>query len=215
MKYIYLGLSVVCASGILLLTTGYAQERTAGNSTELQMTWSALNSLVQSANAKIAIVDGKVAQIQLCNKTGLAYAPGPGADAHGCIDNPKILALQTSVANLANITNTYIKNANTCGTAQKWFNGSACVAPTAAGTATFDSCYYKAARFGTFVPCGADEVMTGMCSSGRDADCPIPGGALYSRDVETMGGTFYPYTGGAERGGHAFSVARCCKIKLK
>ena len=73
--------------------SAHAQERSAAGSVDLQMTWTALNSLVQSSVAKSDMVNARVDQVVICNRKAMLYAPGSGADADGCIENSKIVAL--------------------------------------------------------------------------------------------------------------------------
>ncbi|PZP38965.1 MAG: hypothetical protein DI585_05710 [Pseudomonas fluorescens] len=85
-----------------------AQERSASGSVDLQMTWTALNSLVQSSVAKSDMVNARVDQVVVCNRKAMLYAPGGGADADGCIENSKITALNQRVDTI----NTQISNIN-------------------------------------------------------------------------------------------------------
>lgn len=77
----------------LHVTTISAQERSASGSVDLQMTWTALNSLAQTAMVKSDMVDARVDQVVACNRKAMLYAPGAGADGDGCIENSKITAL--------------------------------------------------------------------------------------------------------------------------
>lgn len=56
----------------------YAQERTAGGSFDTQMTWTALSTLVKSADAKADMVNVRVDQVVACSRRGMLYAPNAG-----------------------------------------------------------------------------------------------------------------------------------------
>lgn len=62
-----------------------AQERAAGGSTDVQMTWSALVAKVDNANAKTDAANTRIDQAIACAKKGKLYAPDYSkADASGC-----------------------------------------------------------------------------------------------------------------------------------
>ncbi len=99
------------------------QERAAGGPVETQMTWSALSEMVKSANLKTDGVNARVDQIVVCNRKAMAYAPGfAGADSEGCIENSKLLALQTRTTTLE----TRMTAVGQCGAAGSLYNGSGC-----------------------------------------------------------------------------------------
>lgn len=86
-----------------------AIERTAGNSTEVQMTWGALKDLIDSANQRITILDGKVSQIVKCNAKAKLYVPEADPklkDADGCIVNQEIVNLQTDMKSVLDCAKT-------------------------------------------------------------------------------------------------------------
>ena len=70
----------------LCAITATAQERAASGDMDVQVTWTALKSEVDSAKAGTEIVKVKVDQVIKCNKKMMLYAPGAsGADGDGCI----------------------------------------------------------------------------------------------------------------------------------
>lgn len=82
-----------------------AQERSAGGPVDTQMTWSALTTLVNAANAKSDAVNSRVDQVVVCARKGKVYAPAPqvGADAQGCLSaTVDFTAINTAITNLTN-----------------------------------------------------------------------------------------------------------------
>jgi len=121
-----------------------AQERTAGTTLDTQMTWSALNTRVESASNKANAVNTRVDQVAVCGGKGLVYAPGSaGADAQGCKQATTDPAVTTAITNLQNSVNalsssvtsanTTIGTVLTCSKQGQFFNGTTCVSP-ATGT---------------------------------------------------------------------------------
>lgn len=83
-------------------SVGIAQERSAGNVTEMQ-TWSSLKSLVSSATQRAEVLDTKLQMIIACNDNFMLYVPGkpqvPGKPK-GCIENTLIKNLESAVDGL-------------------------------------------------------------------------------------------------------------------
>lgn len=75
--------------GLTLVHIGQSQERAAGSSVDVQMSWSALSTMVNAVDTKTTAVNSRVDQIVVCSRKGMVYAPGAaGIDADGCL-NPK------------------------------------------------------------------------------------------------------------------------------
>ncbi len=75
--------------GLTLVHVGQTQERAAGSSVDVQMSWSALSTMVQAVDTKTTAVNSRVDQIVVCSKKGMVYAPATaGIDTDGCL-NPK------------------------------------------------------------------------------------------------------------------------------
>lgn len=63
-----------------------AQERAAGGTLDVQMTWSALQAKVSDANAKSTAAHTRIDMIEACNKGRMLYAPkDTAADTNGCV----------------------------------------------------------------------------------------------------------------------------------
>lgn len=145
--------TVVCLGSIAM-----AQERAAGGTVETQMTWHALSSLVEDAKTKTEAVSLRVDQIVKCNNKAMAYAPGAGADADGCIENSKLLALQVRATNLETRTNSVVN----CGASGYFFNGSTCVAIPNKPIVTSNCGWVMYTTGNHDLVCPANKVQTGL-----------------------------------------------------
>ena len=96
----FLGLVALCA----LATPLHAQERTAGGSLNNQMTWTALKSLSEQANANAKTAKILAEAIAACGQKSMLYSPGQtGADAQGCkpaMPDPSTLNINTYTKSL-------------------------------------------------------------------------------------------------------------------
>ncbi len=114
MKVITLAISAIALSAVSSLAM--AQERAAGGSADLQMTWTSLKLMADQANdnAKIAGIAAndarsKADKVIACNAKQKLYAPEhPTKDADGCIAvfEPKDLRIKTA---------TFSPGGSTCG----------------------------------------------------------------------------------------------------
>ncbi len=69
----------------LLVPVGYAQERTASGNFASEASWTALQSLVQGANANAKAAHIRLNQMEVCGTKGMLYAPSAtGVDTQGC-----------------------------------------------------------------------------------------------------------------------------------
>ncbi len=105
-----------CLLTLLVFTTGilHAQERAAGSSVDVQMSWSALSTMVNAVDTKTTAVNSRVDQIVLCSKKGMVYAPGAaGIDADGCL-NPKNSDLVDKIILCGDTGLIYDKPSDTC-----------------------------------------------------------------------------------------------------
>lgn len=74
------------AATLLLAGTAHAQERAAAGTTETQMTWSALKSLVEKAETNSTAAHSRIDQLVDCGKLNMLYGPGHAkANTKGCI----------------------------------------------------------------------------------------------------------------------------------
>lgn len=74
---------VMMAGGLLVGGAVQAQERSAGGSLDMQMTWSALKTIVDGANAKSDAAHQRIDRIIACSKRGMAYVPTDEAETTG------------------------------------------------------------------------------------------------------------------------------------
>lgn len=84
--------SVLCTGLCAMMAfSAQAQERSAAGATDTQMTWSALKSLVDKANAESQGAHTRIDQMVACTAKSMFYAPDvKGADKTGCISNADI-----------------------------------------------------------------------------------------------------------------------------
>ncbi|WP_142781090.1 hypothetical protein [Agrobacterium sp. T29] len=117
MKIILLALAALS-----LITAAFAQERTAAGTVENQMSWSALNTKIATANSKADAVNSRVEQVVVCGRKGMLYAPGQaGADGQGCV----VSKLDSSYVNMLNDINSNLTNINSCAANGSVYNRSA------------------------------------------------------------------------------------------
>lgn len=98
-----------------------AQERTAGNAMDVQMTWSTLKTLVDGANQKTEAVDSKIEQNIKCNAKAKLYVPSAPAnlkDTDGCIDNKPLIDLTDRVK----VTEVNLEKLLKCGETGQSYN---------------------------------------------------------------------------------------------
>jgi len=79
---------------------------------------------------------------------------------------------------------------------------------------TLSSCQNRAGYFGVHVYCGAGQIVTKVCSAGRDPDCIAQAGTLmtkgsYTRDGFVGPSSEYTLTSPAK----VFTVLTCCTIQ--
>ncbi len=95
----------------------HSQERSAGSSVDVQMSWSALSTMVNAVDTKTTAVNSRVDQLVVCSKKGMVYAPGAaGIDADGCL-NPKNTVNTTDYDNVVACNDQgliYDKSARAC-----------------------------------------------------------------------------------------------------
>lgn len=78
---------ITTAAFALACTVGHAQERTAGGTTETQMTWSTLSNQISTVTSQLNGLDTKIKRVEECGRDGQLYAPGAAdADTRGCLD---------------------------------------------------------------------------------------------------------------------------------
>ncbi|RYG60598.1 MAG: hypothetical protein EON60_06580 [Alphaproteobacteria bacterium] len=76
----------ILAAGMVITPFAHTQERTAGNTTDVQMSWSILSNKIQTNTAKTDAVTARVDQSVTCGKKGMVYGPGADdADDDGCV----------------------------------------------------------------------------------------------------------------------------------
>ncbi len=78
-------LYVVIGIMAMVGTTAQSLESTANGSLDTQASWSALKNLIDINGMGINLLKVDVNKIRACNSQKKLWAPGPGADADGCV----------------------------------------------------------------------------------------------------------------------------------
>lgn len=106
-RYMALALMVACAG------TAGAQERSAGNALDAQMTWQGLATRVDGVNEHIGKTASRIDLIEACGVDGMIYAPGaPGANGAGCVAPALPVSVLNSINTAKNTVNTVVSNSN-------------------------------------------------------------------------------------------------------
>lgn len=138
---------ILAVALLVPVSSGIAQERTAGGALDTQMTWSGLSAQIGTVKTQIDAVNTRVDQAVVCGRKGMVYAPDTNdADSQGCVMPAtassvinQLTNLQNSVGGVQNSVNI----SNSCGSQGKVSNGGGCVNP--ASSAPSISCRVETA----------------------------------------------------------------------
>ena len=139
---------VIALTFFVVSVTGpaVAQERTAGNALDVQMTWSALSNRIGTLNSQVTALDTSLNSLKTTVQTLQQAVDG----------------LQTSV----NGINTKLTAIGTCGTQQKYWDGTGCVG--AANPSKIEGASFRVSRmFGDRTPAPTTNAF--CLSKGYDA----------------------------------------------
>lgn len=200
---------------LALLPNVHAQERTAAGTMETQMSWSALNTKIATANTKADAVNTRIEQVIVCSRKGLLYAPGQSeADGQGCV---KPFVDDSAMNQL----NTRMNSVLACAGQGRMFNGSSCVTAAVATPATprlqcrVTSNVGPGPHYASRAQCNSDEILTGGGAQSETSGTNLCSGQGSSYIHATVpNGNGWVVDGYCPEGGEACTIAYaiCCKI---